>query len=337
MGLVIYTGVLLVGLIVAWFLANRLHRPPVGDIAVQNMAGLSRAGKEITVTTWNIGFAGLGAGADLFIDGGHSLRALSRSNIATAACAIADVLSGFQSDSVLLQEDAHGGFMTRGVEVHSAITKRLADYARCFWSDFSTMFTPKPFNFHHGIATFSKFQPSLSTALTLPQDPLYYFGFLKKYYGGIVQKYPVAGQGAWVVINIHLSAFDDAARQCQLTALFEYAVAEFKAGNYVVIGGDWNMRLSKTEFPHDAANRDTCKIYDLPQTALPQGWSLAVDSTVPSVRTINAPYRKGWTYTSIIDGFVVSPNVRVDAVKTHDLQFEYTDHHPVSARFSIRG
>jgi len=334
---VIYTGVLLVGLIVAWFLANRLHRPSVGKLAVQKTGALSAAGKEITVTTWNIGFAGLGAEADLFIDGGHSLRALSRDDIETAACAIADVLSGFQSDMVLLQEDAQGGFMTRGVDVHNAITKRLAGYAWCFWPDFSTMFTPKAFNFYHGIATFSKLQPSLSTALTLPQDPLYYFGFLKKYYGGIVQKYPVAGQGAWVVINIHLSAFDDAARHRQLTALFEYAEAEFKAGNYVVIGGDWNMRLAKTEFPHDAANRDACKIYDLPQTALPQGWSRAVDSTVPSVRTINAPYKRDATFTSIIDGFVVSPNLRLETVKTHDLQFEHTDHHPVSARFSIRG
>ncbi|MFK5998148.1 MAG: endonuclease/exonuclease/phosphatase family protein [Rhodobacterales bacterium] len=330
----IYTSAGLVVLIVVWFFANRMHRPPVGEIAVQETAELSGAGQEITVTTWNIGFAGLGAEADLFIDGGHSLRALNRAKIKTATNAIADMLPGFQSDIVLLQEDAHAGFMTRGIDVHRVIAQRMAGYSQCFWPDFHSLFTPKPFRFKHGVTTFSKFHNLTTTALTMPQDPLYYFGLLKKYYGGIVQKYPIEGQGAWVVINIHLSAFDNAARQQQLGVLFAYALAEYKAGNYVVIGGDWNMRLTDTEFPYDAKKRPQCDIYDFPPAALPKGWSLVADSTVPSLRAMGAPYIKGKTYSFIVDGFVVSPNVRGDAVKTHDLQFRHTDHHPVTSKFS---
>ncbi len=337
LGFVTYTVALLVLLIAGWFLANRWHRPLRGNIPVQNTGQCGFSGHEISITTWNIGFASLGARADLFIDGGHSLRALSQAEIAAAANCIADTISEFSSDIVLLQEDARGGFMTRGVDVHSKVARHLTDYAQCFWSDFNTLLTPKLFRINHGMAMFSRVNPAISTALTLPQDPLYYYGFLKKYYGGIMQKYTIAEQGTWVVINIHLSAFDDAARQRQLAVLFGYAVDEFNAGNYVVIGGDWNMRLANAEFPSDAKKSDRFEVFDFPQAVLPKGWLLAADSTVPSLRAINAPYVKGETYTSIVDGFVVSPNVRVDAVKTHDLQFEHTDHHPVSARFSMRG
>lgn len=41
----------------------------------------------------------------------------------------------------------------------------------------------------------------------------------------------------------------------------------------------------------------------------------------------------GENYVGVIDGFVVSPNVQVQSVTTTDLGFEYSDHHPVTARF----
>jgi endonuclease/exonuclease/phosphatase family metal-dependent hydrolase len=304
----------------ALFLVNRWNRPPAGRISVQNADGGRDAGSQITVTGWNIGYAALGAKADLFIDGGHSLRALARDDIQIAAENISEKLAELQSDIVLLQEDARPGFLTRGVDVHGAISRGLDDYSRCFIADFRTFLIPKPLNINHGTAVFSKLRPSDYFTLAMPQDPLYYYGFLKKYYGASVHKYPRQGHGDWVVINIHLSAFDETARKNQLAALFDFAVAEYEAGNHVIIGGDWNMTLSASEFS---------------KSELPKGWSLGVDSRVPSLRATNAPYIKGETRTFSVDGFIVSPNVRVDTVITHDLGFEHTDHHPVSARFSI--
>lgn len=317
------------------FLYNRWSVPKHGPLEVSNNDVQTVAGTRLTVVTWNIGFAALGEKADLFIDGGQNLRALPRKDIALAADAIADRLAGFQPDIVLLQEDARISFLTRGVKVHDVIAQRLSGYARCFWADFRTLGVPEPLKFDHGVSTFSKVKPSEASALTTPQDPLYYYGFLKKYYGGIVQKYACDGQGDWVVINIHLSAFDDAARQNQLAALFDYARAEFQAGNHVVIGGDWNMRLSPKEFAHDGQYKDAHTIFDLPKDALPKGWRVAMDDSSATLRSMNKPYVKGRNYTSVVDGFVVSPNVQVKAVKTHDLGFEHTDHHPVTAAFEI--
>jgi len=323
------------GLFCVWFLANRWNRPKTGSLMVSMGKECKRAGDNITITTWNIGFAALGAKADLFIDGGKSLRALPRGDIARAADVIAGQLAELQSDVVLLQEDARVSFLTRGVKVHDVIAQKLRGYTRCFWGDFRTLWVPNPFKLDHGVSTFSKVLPADTTALTTPQDPLYYYGFLKKYYGGIVQKYPRSGRGMWVVINIHLSAFDDAARQSQLATLFDFAKAEFQAGNYVIVGGDWNMRLSTKEFAHDGQYKDTHTIFDLPVGALPKGWCVAMDDSFATLRSMNKPYGKGENYTSVVDGFVVSPNVQIRAVKTHDLGFEHTDHHPVTAEFTI--
>ncbi len=330
-----FTLIFVLFLMAAWFLANRWNHPQKGALTVTDADTCKAAGNAITITTWNIGFAALGAKADMFIDGGQSLRALARGDIELAAVAIADQLAGFQSDVVILQEDARVSFLTRGVKVHDVFAQKLHGYARCFWADFRTLWVPEPFKFDHGISTFSKVKPSEITALTTPQDPLYYYGFLKKYYGGTVQKYARGGQGDWVVINIHLSAFDDAARQSQLATLFDYARAEHQAGNHVVIGGDWNMRLSPKEFTHDGQYKDAHTIFDLPMGALPTGWRVVMDDSSATLRSMNKPYVKGQNYTSVVDGFVVSPNVRMKAVKTHDLGFEHTDHHPVTAQFVI--
>jgi len=67
----------------------------------------------------------------------------------------------------------------------------------------------------------------------------------------------------------------------------------------------------------------------------PEGWQWVFDPEVPSNRDVNQPYTKGKTPTTIIDFFVVSPNLEVIDVKTQDLGFEWSDHHPVRMRFRL--
>ncbi len=66
------------------------------------------------------------------------------------------------------------------------------------------------------------------------------------------------------------------------------------------------------------------------------GWDIITGPNVATVRTNERPYIKGENYTTIIDGYMVSPNVKTLSVKTIDIDFEYTDHQPVLATFSAR-
>lgn len=139
-------------------------------------------------------------------------------------------------------------------------------------------------------------------------------------------------------MNIHLSAFDDGGKVGvrQAAALLEKARAKFETGARVVIGGDWNMRLSATSFPHRTEETLLSRIHDFRHAMVPVGWAFATDVSVPSVRTLHQRYEPGINYVTIVDGFPVSPNVVIEHVETTDLGFLHTDHYPVHATFCMR-
>ena len=75
---------------------------------------------------------------------------------------------------------------------------------------------------------------------------------------------------------------------------------------------------------------DPARTIDTPIDAgfLP-GWEFVFDSSLPSNRDVDTPYIKGKTKTTIIDFFVVSPNVKVKLIRTISAGFEYSDHNPI--------
>jgi endonuclease/exonuclease/phosphatase family metal-dependent hydrolase len=48
------------------------------------------------------------------------------------------------------------------------------------------------------------------------------------------------------------------------------------------------------------------------------------------VRDNATPYVKGETFETVIDGFLISPNLEIIKTKTHDLGFKNSDHNPVT-------
>lgn len=321
------------------FAVNRLTPISFDRILSRPAAAPEDARETISAVTWNIGYASLGAGADFLIDGGSHLRALKRPAIAEAAGQIADRIAAMDADVVLIQEAAASSFLTRGIDVRREIFDRLSGLTTHFWADFRTYLFPAPLRIEHGMASITRLKGRDPTVLPMPQDPKYHFGFLKKHYAGLVTTFPIAGSRQnWVVINMHLSAFDPGAatRNRQIKALFDLAQSAYAAGDFVVIGGDWNMRLSDRDFPHQTDEKYLFWIHDMPDTSLPEGWQWAVDPDTPTVRSMNQPYVAGENFTMVIDGFAVSPNVQIDDVTTTDLQFQHTDHHPVRAQFRAR-
>lgn len=319
------------------FLANRWRSPRFGVLPLEGAESKPKLGNSISIVTWNVGYGALGERADFLVDGGKHLRVLNAEEIGEATRQIGNELQSIRPEVILLQETAGPSFLTRGNDVRSKISQKLAEYSECFWSDFETLMVPAPLKLSHGMSVYSRRQAVSSEVLELPQDPSFHFGFLKKYYAGIVTRYPISGSDkCWVVVNVHLSAFDDGAavRKSQIAALFELAEREYNVGNFVVVGGDWNMKISRKEFPHQTDDKYLFWIHDFPQEELPEGWKLVCDDTNPTVRTLHESFVQGVNYTMVIDGFAVSPNVAVNEVRTINLQFQHTDHHPVSANFS---
>ncbi len=328
----------LAGYALVFVLANRRVRPKTGPVAVPKAtADLPKATSLLSVLTWNIGYAGLGEKADLVVDNGRSFRPLSAADMTSAAHGIADWLAGKSCDIICLQENANAGFLTRETPLRPIIEETLPARAHLFWTDMKTVYTPGFLQIDHGMSVHVARRLQGAHAQALPQDDTYILGLLKKHYGMLVSRFALADTGfEWVVFNVHLSAFDTKgqARRGQLQRLMHLAVQEYEKGNFVVIAGDWNMRLRPVEFTHQADPKHLSWVSDFPTDALPEHWQIAADPAVPTVRSLNAAYRAGENYTTIVDGFLLSPNVALERVRTDDQGFGFSDHHPVTAEFS---
>ena len=68
----------------------------------------------------------------------------------------------------------------------------------------------------------------------------------------------------------------------------------------------------------------------------PADWQWVYDPTVPTNRKVRTPYVAGKSFITLIDFFLISPNVRARTVKGLDQQFRFSDHQPVWMEVELR-
>jgi endonuclease/exonuclease/phosphatase family metal-dependent hydrolase len=309
---------------------------PVVDLPVLGTAGPRIASDRLALLSWNIGYAGLGRESDFIVDGGRHLRPKSRSLVERNLGAIVALLRGAEPDVVLLQELARPGYMTHGVDVLARLQEALDGYQMAFAETICVTGLPLVGNLEVGQGTFARPGISAATrhALTSPAVAL---GVRLQNFHAVAARLRSESGPDWVVFNIHMPAFDGGElRRQQLVEVLRLLEAEYEKGSYVVAGGDWNLRLATTAFDHTTKERHKSWVRDLPSEVTPPGWSWAVDPSVPTNRTLEQPYRPGVNYTSVIDGFLVSPNAEILDVETLDLGFASSDHNPVRLQLLAR-
>ncbi len=317
----------------AYLVANGSVSARTDDIERVTRAGLAPAGDTLSILTWNLGYAGLGAGSDFVADGGTHYFPPSREAARANADAIARFLGGQDADIILLEELAHGGPVNYWVNLKQRVDAALLDRDALFFADFKTRLAPWPLAMSHGQGIYARRAIESADVVPLPAENSGIMG-VKRRYASIVSRLA----NGWTVASVHLAAFDDdaAVRTRQLRALMVWADREYQSGRRVVIGGDWNLQLAETHFANTTEPRFLFWIFPFPQDALPEGWRIAADAATPSVRTNERPYRRGENYTTVIDGFILSPNVSVEEVRGIDLDFQHSDHNPVLVRLKAR-
>lgn len=314
-------------------IGNRTHRAV--DLELLGAATETRlASDRLSVTTWNIGYGALGAESDFVADGGDHLLPPNRQVVDKNITGIVGGLNALNSDVVIMQEVAGASQLTRGANPLRAINASFAGRDNAFSNDFAIRFAPPPYSPRHGLYSSIGVEGAVREIIKLPLEPGYMLGVAKRRYHLHVIRLPFP-EGEWSIINLHLSAFDDGAdiRRQQLHAVLEFAEKEYAAGRHVVVGGDWNLEFARPARPTTTTEEFLFWIHPFPENDLSEGWQIAVDATTPTVRTNERPYRRGENFTTIIDGFVVSPNVAINSVETHDTDFQFTDHQPTTAVF----
>lgn len=329
-------SVLAIFCLAVWvFAANRYFIPAAfseADFAAARSPEIPANG-EISIVTWNIGYGGMGEESDFVMDLGQQTRPLSKALVDRNMSGIARRTASFDADVVFLQEAARPSWNTYRRDVLGAVESKLPGYGMTFGADIDTRYVPPPFNVEIGNAIFSRLAVKSAERRGLPLEPTFEYGAFRKGYRMHILR--LAGPQEWVLINVHLSAFDsenDNVREHQVSTVLEFAVSEFSAGRHVVVGGDWNLRLAATEFPHRTEEKYQFWIRDFSRELTPDRWKWGVDPSVPTVRTAHKPYVEGENYRLIVDGYLVSPNVTIEAVEAIDLGFQFSDHNPVQIR-----
>jgi endonuclease/exonuclease/phosphatase family metal-dependent hydrolase len=217
-------------------------------------------------------------------------------------------------------------------------------YTAAFAPNYKVTFVPIPprapmGQVHSGIMTQSRFAPESATRYGYPgafKWPSRIFNLRRCM---LVNSYPTSNGKQLIMINTHKSAFDDGSlKKQEMQFMKDFVMAEYAKGNYVVVGGDWNQ--SPPDFPLTKFGENyQSEFFILSNIAadyLPAGWQWVFDPEQPTNRYLNEAYQPGRTFRCLIDFFLVSPNVEVLEVKTHNLNFRNSDHNPVSMRFGLK-
>ena len=223
------------------------------------------------------------------------------------------------------------------------IAQALPTYAATFGLNYNAPRVPlpvfEPWNCigktYGGLATFSKYVPTEAVRLQLPSAfpwPTRIFQ-LDRCLG--VHRFKTKWGKELVVINVHNSAYDKGGKlkAAEMTFLKDLLLREYAAGHYVICGGDWNQCPPNVKYdvfmPNKGENEDDGSP-TLDMAFMPDGWVWAFDLRNPTNRSLVDPYQKGKTFVTLIDYFLLSPNIRLKTVQGIDNEFIFSDHQPVA-------
>lgn len=299
-------------------------------------------GDEITITSFNIGYAALDRDTDFFLDGGTMSRGISQERVQENLGKVISFLKEQNSDLYLIQEVDEKS--TRSYSVNQKVDiSELPGYSSSYGINYQVGWVPVPLKepmgkVLSGIMTLSKLTVDETFRHTLPGQYSWPTRLAHLNRCMLETRIPLEDDTELVIGHIHLSAYDEGGfiRNQQLTFLQEFARREYEKGNYVILGGDWNHLLA--ENPQEKRARYSAVWPDwlqlLPADFLSE-FVWAFDEVIPSNRSVEAPYDPKNSFVVTIDGFLVSPNIEVIEVYGHDLQFDFSDHNPVTTRLRL--
>ncbi len=222
---------------------------------------------------------------------------------------------------------------------------KFADYGNVFANNFHSAYLFYPFSDPHGaveagLLNFTRYQIAEAERRSYPVDNSFVTKFTDLDRCFAVMRLPVENGRELVLINSHMSAYDEGGkiRLQQLELLNSVMEEEYQAGNYVIVGGDFNHALGEAVaegFP--SKQRFPAWVSILTQEEMAKGISIVRaenELEVPTCRGADIPYTKGVNFTTVVDGFLVSENVKAEA-ENIDTDFGYSDHNPVMLRFEL--
>ena len=326
---------------------NRIQDMQALEVSQKAQTQCVKLNTEYAAITQNCGFGAYSPDFTFFMDGGTQVWAKSKeSAVANIDTAASEVLS-FEPDFVFFQEVDTDSTRSYHINQQDQIAKYFPEYDQIFAVNFHSVFCAYPLTQPHGICnagimTLSKAKVKQALRRSLPVSSEFERFFdLDRCYS--VSRIPVENGKDLVLYNVHLSAYceDSKIRDSQLKQLLSDMHEEYENGNYAVCGGDFNQDFtgdSVLSLNNEKAKESQWSTQPFPKEFLPEGilQALKYDDSklIPTCRASDVPYGPD-CITYVLDGFLVSRNVKVTRLHNVDTEFAYSDHNPVYMRFTL--
>lgn len=308
-----------------------------------------------SAATYNVGFGAYNQKFSFFMDTGKmkdGTKTQGKYGKAENEVAVLQNTNGeintmkkINADFMLFQEIDVGSSRSYHVNQVKKMSQNFANYEEIFANNFHSPYLLYPLNDPHGavqsgLLSLSKYPVEQATRRKYPVSTSFITKFTDLDRCFTVMKIPVTNGHKLILINSHMSAYDKGGkmRVKQLKLLNSVMESEYKKGNYVIVGGDFNHTFGRKMLTHFKSQQETPDWVSVLSSK-----DLAPDirmvhakneNTVPTCRGTDIPYQKGKTYTTVIDGFLVSKNVQATS-ENINTEFAYADHNPVKLSFKL--
>jgi len=309
-----------------------------------------------SISTYNIGFGAYDQDYSFFMDEGYMndgtyvsgkyAKATSKDVVLTNTNGSIEIIKNLDSDFAFFQEVDKEANRSYKVNQYEMILDKFNEYDASYASNFHSAYLMYPFNdmigkTEAGIVTLSKYNIDSSVRYSLPIDESFPTRFFDLDRCISVNRIKLENDKELVLINVHLSAYDEGGkiRKLQLEVLNEILESEYKKGNYVIAGGDFNHDIVNSISLFETKQKIPEWVYQLDNDDLSDGYKFVSATNYPTCRSSDMGYIEGVNYTVVIDGFIVSDNIQVissKVVSQNEELFLYSDHNPVFMQFMFK-
>ncbi len=331
----------LFGLFLLFSTMNDYRPEPVETVFTSVSPGTVALDSELSLVIWNIGYGGLDSSMDFFYDGGKNVRPVKAAVIENLN-GILETLGQFGDfDYILLQEVDQRSKRSYRINEYDLIAGAFQKYHSSFGMNYNVWFVPVPLKspmgkVKSGLQTLSSQTPKKVTRYSFPGNYAWPVSLYMLDRCFLVNYFPVENGKELLVINTHNSAYDDGSlRLGQMEYLRQFLLDEYSRGNYVVVGGDWNQSPSGLEPLFNPERFDQENLTYIEPSYPAASWTWAYDSSVPTNRRVKEPYAPEASPVTVIDQFLISPNIKMMEVKGLALGFQYSDHQPVTLKITL--
>ncbi len=347
-GILLISAILYVGGMILFGIATKFKPAPIETVELISPKSTTENPKTLTDSTftfliWNVGYGGLGKEVDFFYDGGKMVTS-PKEHVLKNNEGMKKLFAEHKDiDFIMLQEVDRESKRSWKIDQAEQFATVLPEHNYAFTPNYDVKYLPFPFTnpigkVYGGLQTLSKYTPLESKRIALPgitDFPRKLF-YLERCL--LMQRYKLANGKDLIVINTHFEAYDDGSVKKEQMALTKKILEEeYAKGNYVILGGDWNIappsfnvhtwEKVKEDDPLYLKNNDPNYIV---------GWNYNYDSTTATNRKNKFSFDLKSTFTTVIDYYFTSPNIELKEVKGIDLGFDFSDHQPVTIKVSIK-